>query len=61
MLLFLLADHTDILIFVSKLDCTFQSSQFQIYDFKTPYRLDQKDGGVGILLFVSENLTTRLL
>ena len=61
MLLFLLADHIDILISVSKLDCTFRSSQFQIYDFKTPYRLNQKDGGVGILLFVSENLTTRLL
>ena len=60
MLLFLLADHTDILmISESKLDCTFQSSQFQIYGFRTPYRLDQNERGVRIL-FLREYLITRL-
>ena len=62
MLLFLLADHIDILmISESKLDCTFRSSQFQIYGFRTPYRLHRNDRGVRKLLFVRENLITRLL
>ena len=43
----------------SKLDGTFPSSQFQIYGFRAPCRLD---GNVrGILWFVGENLITRLL
>ena len=59
---FLLADYTDILmISESKLDGTFPSSQFQSYGCRTPYRLDRTDRGGGILLFVRENLITRLL
>ena len=50
MLQFLLADYTDIFISESKLDGTFPSSQFQIYDFRTPYRLDRNDRGERILL-----------
>ena len=62
MLQFLLADSTDILMISdSKLDGTFPSSQSQIYGFRTPYRLDGNDRGGGILLFVRENLMTRLL
>ena len=62
MLQFLLADYTDILmISQSKLDVTFPSSQFQIYGLRTPYRVDRNDRGGGILLFVRENLITRLL
>ena len=62
MLQFLLADYIDILmISESKLDGAFPSSQFQIYGFRTPYRLDRTDRGGGILLFVRENLITRLL
>ena len=62
MLQFLLADYIDILmISESKLDSTFPSLQFQIHDFRTPYRLDWTDRGGGILLFVRENLITRLL
>ena len=60
MLQFLLADYIDILmISESKLDSTFPSSQFQIYGFRTPYRLDRTDRGGGILLVVRENLITR--
>ena len=50
MLQFLLADYTDIFISESKLDGTFRSSQFQIYGFRTPYRLDRNNRGGGILL-----------
>ena len=62
MLQFLPADYIDILmISESKLDGTSLSSQFQIYGFRTPYRLDQSDREGRILLFVRENLITRLL
>ena len=45
----------------SKLDGTILSSQFQIFGFRAPYRLDQNDRGWGILLFVRGNLITKLL
>ena len=45
----------------SKLDSIFPSLQFQIYGFRTPYRLDRNDRGGGILLFVRESVITRLL
>ena len=62
MLQFLVADYIDILmISESKLDITFPSSQFQIYGFRTPYRLDRTDRGGVILLFARENLITKLL
>ena len=62
MLQFLLADYIDVfMISESKLDGTFSSSQFQTYGFRTLYRLDRKDRWGGILLFVRENLMTRLL
>ena len=52
---FLLADYIDILmISETKLDGIFRSSQFQIYCFRAPYRLDRNDRGGGILLFVRE-------
>ena len=58
---FLLADYIDILMMSeSKLDGIFPSSQFQIC-FRASYRLDRNDRGGGILLFVRENLITRLL
>ena len=41
---FLLTDYIDILMTSeSKLDGTFPSSQFQIYGFRTPYRLNRND------------------
>ena len=53
MLQFLPASNIDILmISESKLDGTFPSSQFQIYGFRTPYRLDRNHRGGGILLFL---------
>ena len=60
MLQFLLTDYIDISMSESKLDGTFPSSQFQIYGFRTLYRLDRNDRGGGIL-FAKENLMTRLL
>ena len=62
MLQFLLVDYIDILmISESKLDSTFLSSQFQIYGFRTPYRLDRTNRGGEILLFLRDNLITTLL
>ena len=62
MLQFLLDDYIDILVLSeSKLNGIFPTSQFQIYGFRTPYRLDRNKWAVGILLFVRENLITRLL
>ena len=62
MLEFLLTDYIDIfMISESKLYSIFPSSQFQIYDFRTPHRVDQTDRGGGILLFVRKNLITKLL
>ena len=53
MLQFLPASNIDILLISeSKLDGTFPSSQFQIYGFRTPYRLDRNHRGEGILLFL---------
>ena len=53
MLQFLPASNIDILmISESKPDGTFPSSQFQIYSFRTPYRLDRNHRGGGILLFL---------
>ena len=61
MLQSLLADYIDILmISESKLDGKFPSSQFQIYGFRTPYRLDRNNRKGGILL-VREDVITRLL
>ena len=57
MLQFLLADYIDIfMISQSQLDGIFPSSQFQIYGFRTPYRLDPNNRGGGMLLFVREKL-----
>ena len=62
MLQFLLDDYIDILVLSeSKLNGIFPTSQFQIYGFRTPCRLDRNKWAVGILLFVRENLITRLL
>ena len=62
MLQLFLTDYIDILISESKLHGAFPSMQFQIYGFRTTYRLDRNDRGEGeILLFVRENLITKLL
>ena len=48
---FLLADDIDILMICeSNLDGTFPSSQFQIYGFRTPYRLHRSNRGGGIFI-----------
>ena len=61
MLQLFLTDYIDILISESKLHGAFPSTQFQIYGFRTTYRLDRNDREGEILLFVRENLMTKLL
>ena len=45
----------------SKLDDTFPTSQFLIDSFPEPFRLDRTRNGVGILLYVKNNITATLL
>ena len=53
----LLADYIDILVISeSNLDGTFPTSQFQIYGFRTPRRLDRNNRAVRILLFVNKEI-----
>ena len=62
MLQFLLTHYFDILmISESKIIGTFPSLQFQIYGFRTIYRLDRNNRGGGIILFISKNLIKSFL
>ena len=45
----------------TKLDESFQTAQFCIEGFSTPYRLDRDRNGGGILIYVREDIPTRLL
>ena len=60
MLQFLLADYIDILMISdSELNGTLPSSQFQIYGFRIPYRLNRADREGGILLFVKKKIDNK--
>ena len=43
-----------------KLDVSFQTEQFRIEGFSTPYRFRDRNGG-GILIYVREDIPSRLL
>ena len=51
----------DILITEEKLDKTFTTSQFYIEDFSMPYRLDRNRNGGGIIIYVREDIPTKIL
>ena len=50
-----------LLIHETKLDDTFPPSQFILEGFTQPYRLDRTEHGGGLLLFVSEDIPSKLL
>ena len=54
--------HVDILVIVeTKLDITFPTSQFLLDGFSKPYRLDRNRNGGGILIYVREDIPSKLL
>ena len=57
-----LTGYVDILLITeSKLDNLFPTAQFQINGFNSPYRLDRNAYGGGILLYVREDIPSKLL
>ena len=50
-----------LLISVTKLDDTFPTTQFLLDGFKKPYRLDRCSKGGSLLLFVRDDISSRLL
>jgi len=58
----LISGNFDIFIITeTKLDNTFPSSQFFIEGFSPPYRLDRNRNGGGIMIFVREDIPSKLL
>ena len=54
--------YVDILLITeSKLDNSFPTPQFQLNGFSSPYRLDRNVHGGGILLYVREDIPSKLL
>ena len=58
----LVLKHVDILVVCeTKLDETFPSSQFHMDGFALPYRLDRNRNDGGVLIFVKEDIPSKLL
>ena len=58
----LVLKHVDILVVCeTKLDETFPSSQFHMDGFSLPYRLDRNRNGGGVMIFVREDIPSKLL
>ena len=50
-----------LIITEAKLDSTFPTSQFMIDGYTIPYRLDRDKNGGGVLVFVRENIPSKIL
>ena len=50
-----------IVIGETKLDDTFPDNQFVISGFKKPYRLDRNRHGGGVMLYVREDIPSKIL
>ena len=58
----IIKNNIDILmISETKLDSSFPNGQFQIYGYSEPYRLDRNGNGSGILVFICEDIPTKLI
>ena len=58
----LVLKHVDLLVLCeTKLDETFPSSQFYMDGFSLRYRLDRNPNGGGIMIFVKEDIPSKLL
>ena len=55
-------NNTDILmISEAKLDPSFPNGQFHIHSFSEPYRFDRNGNGGGILLYIREDIPSKLI
>ena len=55
-------DNLDILLTTeTKLDSSFSSAQFHIPGYCSPYRLNRNSHGGGILLYIREDIPSKLL
>ena len=50
-----------LLILETKLDNSFPNGQFLIKRYSAPYRLDRDAQGGGIMLFITEDILSKLL
>ena len=58
----IIKNKVDILVITeTKLDSSFPHSQFKIDGFKQPYRLDRNKHGGGVMIFVSEDIPSKLV
>ena len=58
----IIKNNIDILmISETKLDSSFPNGQFQIHGYSEPYRLDRNGNGGGILVFIREDIATKLI
>ena len=58
----IIKNNVDILmISETKLDDSFLTAQFLLHSFSAPYRLDRNSKGGGILLYIREDIPSRLL
>ncbi len=54
--------HVDVLVIAeTKLDGTFENHQFKIPAFKQPYRLDVSSSSGGLLVYINDQIPSRLL
>ena len=54
--------YVDVLVVTkTKLDDTFLTSQFLVTGFSVPYRLDQNRNGGGIMIFICNDIPSRVL
>ena len=55
-------DNTDILmVSETKLDSSFPQAQFRIEGYASPFRYDRNSHGGGILLFIREDILTKII
>ena len=58
----IIKDNTDILmISETKLDSSFPKGQFQLHGYSEPYRLDRNGYGAGILLYIREDIPSKII
>ena len=58
----LVMKHVDVLVFTeTKLDKSFPTSQFLVKGFAEPFRLDRNRNGGGVMIYIRDDIPSRLL
>ena len=62
LLINIIKDNIDILIISeAKFDLSFPKGQFQLHGYSEPYRLDRNGYGGGILLYIREDIPSKII